>query len=564
MPARPCVASSIPSRNSSRISEETVDVRLKLIVPLIIIVMLPLMLLGWLGQRMAADEQEAQRRQFGQLLGQRLVDTGQLILGVLRQRAGQLLQLSGEIAGDDRERLRRLVEQQPQVTQVFLLDGEGQLRHPASGGDNSDRERAFLRRTESIWRNRELLHQHRVADAPEAASKAASSFDSSRISRAMESPRDTTVNGWYAWHWENGINLLFWWRTPDGGFAGVELDRIGILADIIAALPSRLAAGEGLARVRLVDDRGSVLYQWGGYEPEEGGRPRASRTLEYPLSAWRLEYFMDGTAFSEGLGATARFQIINGLLAVGLLLVGLGVIFYRELSRTMREAAQRVNFVNQVSHELKTPLTNIRMYAELMEPDLEPESREERHLAVIVAESQRLARLIGNILSFARGQRQTLRLHPVTAQLDDCLLEVLEQFRPGLERKGLAVRITTNAAEPFAFDRDAVAQIIGNLFSNVEKYAATGKVLDISTRQTDDSVEMAVQDSGPGIPHNLRQRVFRPFYRVRNDLTEGVSGTGIGLSIARDLARLHCGDLILRESGLGACFILQLPREKLS
>ncbi len=139
--------------------------RLKLIVPLIIIVMLPLMLLGWLGQRMAADEQEAQRRQFGQLLGQRLVDTGQLILGVLRQRAGQLLQLSGEIAGDDRERLRRLVEQQPQVTQVFLLDGEGQLRHPASGGDNSDRERAFLRRTESIWRNRELLHQHRVLRA---------------------------------------------------------------------------------------------------------------------------------------------------------------------------------------------------------------------------------------------------------------------------------------------------------------------------------------------------------------------------------------------------------------
>jgi signal transduction histidine kinase len=246
---------------------------------------------------------------------------------------------------------------------------------------------------------------------------------------------------------------------------------------------------------------------------------------------------------------------------VVLTLVVLLILFYvfRELTRTMREASQRVNFVNQVSHELKTPLTNIRMYAELLQQDLEENESAHNRLNVVVEETQRLSRLIGNVLGFARGQRKALTLRPETGILDRCVEEVLNSFLPNMKQLGIHVETDLNAPGLFSFDPDAVAQIIGNLLNNVEKYAADGGYLRVTTRTEGDSVLLDVCDQGPGIPGRMKQRIFKPFFRIHSDLTEGVSGTGIGLSISRDLARLHGGELTLEPSERGSCFRLRLP-----
>jgi len=256
------------------------------------------------------------------------------------------------------------------------------------------------------------------------------------------------------------------------------------------------------------------------------------------------------------------YGVFLGLAAVGLALLGLAVYFYRASGAELRTASQRVSFVNQVSHELKTPLTNIRMYAELLEAALEsPPSGVQRHLRVIVNESERLTRLIANVLTFARDEREGLTLHRTTSVVDDVVRSVIDAFAPRFRRAALEVNLVLGAAETVVCDQDAIGQIVGNLLSNVEKYAGDGGQVWISTHQEPGWTTVDVRDAGPGIPRAQREQVFVPFHRLSDALEEGVSGTGIGLGIARRLARLHGGDLHLLDCDTGAHFRVRIRTE---
>jgi len=253
------------------------------------------------------------------------------------------------------------------------------------------------------------------------------------------------------------------------------------------------------------------------------------------------------------------FNLAAGMAALVLALIGLASYFYRESTREMREAAERVSFVNQVSHELKTPLTNIRMYAELLEQSLpDDNSKATQQLGVIVSESQRLSRLIGNVLTFARKQNDKLALHPTAGNVDQCIQFVLDHFKATFESKGVKTVFTRGAGAKVQFDRDALEQILGNLFSNVEKYAAGGGLLEVASRQEGSTTSIVISDRGPGIPRGQEEKIFEPFHRLSNKLSDGVTGTGIGLTIARELARKHGGDLKAVASDTGARFELQL------
>ncbi|MCE9520646.1 MAG: HAMP domain-containing histidine kinase, partial [Verrucomicrobia bacterium] len=170
------------------------------------------------------------------------------------------------------------------------------------------------------------------------------------------------------------------------------------------------------------------------------------------------------------------------------------------------------------------------------------------------------SRLIHNVLTFGRQQRDQLTVHPRAASLDEVTQRVAGVWRPGLEARGFTVECSLHTPHIFKFDPDAVEQIIGNLLSNVEKYAESGHFVSIATQTDDKNARLTIEDHGPGIPARMRANVFAPFVRVRNDVTEGVSGTGIGLSISRNLAELHGGSLSLENvAGGGSRFVLTLP-----
>ena len=228
--------------------------------------------------------------------------------------------------------------------------------------------------------------------------------------------------------------------------------------------------------------------------------------------------------------------------------------------RTTRLARQRVSFVNQVSHELGTPLTNLNLNLELTKDffDSNPTESKQR-LGIVTEELTRLSRLVTNVLTFSQKERDTLKLH-LEPCLPACIVSsVVDSFRLALERLDFEIQTDLPETPPLLLDPDALSQIVTNLISSVEKYASSGKFLRVSVEYQNEKLIVTIGDQGPGILKNQESRIFEPFRRLSQHTTEGVSGMGLGLAIAHELARKMNGDFELLPSSKGAHFQLTLP-----
>lgn len=249
-----------------------------------------------------------------------------------------------------------------------------------------------------------------------------------------------------------------------------------------------------------------------------------------------------------------------GVMAASLAL--LGVMATRSQKRAYQLATQRVSFVNRVSHELATPLTNMLLNLDLARECLSRDpAAADRRLDLVEEETRRLSRLTDNVLTFSQASRGMLPYHPQPCVPDDLIRGVLSQFAPALTRAGLAVQTAYSASHPVLLDADAFVQIMANLISNVEKYASSGEFVEISTRWESDTLRVTVRDHGPGIPPAAAERIFQPFERLAHHTSEGTSGTGLGLAIARELAHTMGGTLHLDQPGQGSAFTLGLPAQ---
>jgi signal transduction histidine kinase len=247
-------------------------------------------------------------------------------------------------------------------------------------------------------------------------------------------------------------------------------------------------------------------------------------------------------------------------ITLAALLLASGLLLFLQQKRALRLAAERVSFVNRVSHELGTPLTNLSLNLDLATGFLTSRPAEaRRRLGLVAEEIERLSRLVANVLTFSRRERDTLLLKPARCIPAEVVQRTLESFRPALERRGIQIEARLCGDEAVLLDPDALSQIAGNLISNVEKYAASGRWLGLDCEVTPGFLTLSVRDRGEGIPADARLRIFTPFERVLESTSEGASGTGLGLSIGRDLARRMGGDLELLEDSPGASFRLRVP-----
>ncbi len=513
-------------------------VRMKLAMAILLV--MPVVLIAWLGWRTTRLErerlQDRLREAALQRLDERAARLSSLIEGVETELDAVLeaIQTPDGLPPRFHPALRHRF-----VRQVFACDAAGELRYPhADDSGLTDAERGFLERTAAIW----------------TAGGAFALPDEQEIADASATSR----TGWQTWFLDDGMHFLYWRRALDGTVRGIEVDRHALVAAAIAALPATDSHTSSRARalpesIHLLDARGYSLYQWGDYRPPEGVRPLATLPLPSPWAGWALA-LREPPLSPDGFSPAAA-ALLLAVLAVVIAMGAAAVVVVREHGRAMREAGQRVSFVNQVSHELKTPLTNIRLYAELLETRLPPDDGKAAHyLRIVTAESQRLSRMVGNVLTFARQQRRALRIRPEADDANAAVADVLAQFQPALERKRMRVTCETRCPPALRFDRDVIEQVLGNLLGNVEKYVGEGASVAVTAAIEGDRLTVSVADSGPGIPAAARERVFDPFYRLDGRLTEGVSGTGIGLSIARSLCRLHGGDLTLEPAASGATF----------
>ena len=267
--------------------------------------------------------------------------------------------------------------------------------------------------------------------------------------------------------------------------------------------------------------------------------------------------------------AGTRWMAIAGLLAFLIAMVGLGAaLTYRAFRRESEVSRMKTEFVARVSHELRTPLASIRLFGEMLRDGrVRQESKRAEYHDVIVRESERLTRLIERVLSFSRIERDELRLDCRPESIEAIVLETVRGFEGPREgasasgtASGAAVDVDVPADLPPALlDRDAVSQILWNLLDNARKYSPDGSPIRVRLAVDAGAVRVTVEDEGPGIPPAEQARIFEKFRRGRSDLTQGVGGVGLGLTIARHLAVAQGGGLEVESDTAGSRFTLVLP-----
>lgn len=372
-------------------------------------------------------------------------------------------------------------------------------------------------------------------------------------------------DGFIPWFADNRFAPLVWAqnRSMPELIAGFELENTVLLSRLIPQFPEELPP---CFRIELVDAADRLVYAAGGAFPA-GREKQPEPVLVMPFSELLLPNMQLRAFLLPERLPTGSFRFGTGLALAALCLIVFaagGVAFYLT-RRELALAGRKSGFVSQVSHELKTPLTSIRMYSELLRSHLArlPEEKQERYLKVIADESERLTRLVGNVLDFGRLDEGRKRYHPVPVDLCG-LVEAtgaLWKELAAAEEMTVAVRLPEPPAE-CVIDRDSLMQVLYNLFSNALKYAKTGKKIDLTLAAGETGGWIiAVRDYGPGIPAASAEKIFRKFYRVDNSLTAEVSGFGLGLAIARQLMRDQGGDLLLGRKSPGAEFLIVLPEE---
>jgi signal transduction histidine kinase len=229
---------------------------------------------------------------------------------------------------------------------------------------------------------------------------------------------------------------------------------------------------------------------------------------------------------------------------------------FREMTERLAEAeAHERHFLVRVSHELRTPITAIRGHVDALREDItdDPETRE-ASLAVIRAEADRLARLVGDLVDLARLEAHTFTLDEHEVELRRLVEQGYQSFAEEARRRDIRYDLALSADPVVNTDGDRVLQIVSNLLSNAFSWTPDGGSISLALAKEDGSVWLAVTDSGPGIAPAERDRVFRPF------VSENGAGTGLGLAISRELAQALGGDLKLESVlGRGSRFELRLP-----
>lgn len=509
-----------------------------LILSLLLLVALPLAGLAWLGARMVGGERAKLRESFQQVMEQRLADVNEQIARAIAEEERQLIAALNP-PDLDPNTLRDIPRQARLIQQVFVIDARGRRQFPSANASlQSAEEVAFLTRSEPVWKNGVNLDFHHNEKGPAAD------------------------QGWHSWYHGTGSRYLFWKRLPDGKVLGAEVPPSVLLADVMAHLPPTNDAipVPSDATFVMIDSEGRALYQWGSLPENRSGVLTVKAPVVTPLGGWSLILTaMDVVSVNSG---SWRSNLFLGLAAAGVVLGLIAFHLYRESTREIKLAGQRVSFVNQVSHELKTPLTNISLYAELATERLPEHSESAKEcLDVVTSESARLGRLIGNVLTFSKHQHG--RLQPRVAKVDiSCAIQsTVDQFRPSLKDKGVEISLELQPNLSTQTDADMLGQIVGNLLSNVEKYAAGGKAVRIVSESKNKQIQISVMDQGPGIPKAMCERIFEPFFRLSDKLSDGTTGTGIGLGISRELARLLGGELVTVCSPPtgGSHFLLTIP-----
>ena len=504
------------------------------VIAFLFLVTVPLLVVTWLGWRSVVSEQNRYNVRVLELQQERLQEFATNQTRWLESVQTDLYDFLEGLRREPRESWPQKQNEHRLVYLLFEIDPSGELSWPNS---------SLLPLTEKEIAFRDLYETGNLFIASNDGEE-----------RSKGSPFQ-----WTTWFDGPGQQWAFWAPSNDGSITGLVVDRTAFMAEAIAQLPdSGESASSSASResFTLLNETGTALYTWGAADIDAANSGSIDVSLPTPLSMWSIQLTSTATTSPSWYQQPLVLSMAASLIGLAVVTLIAAYYLYSETRREFQRAQQRVSFVNQVSHEFKTPLTNIQLYSELLDESVESD-KGNKYLGIIQEETHKLSRMIANVLTFARDQKATLKVNPRPLVPDDILNDLLETHRPGLGRKEITLQLNLDARHEMKLDVEILNQVFSNLLSNAEKYAP-GSTLTIQSNQQEGTLTVTVEDTGPGIERSKRQTIFEPFVRLEDKTTEGVSGTGIGLSIARDLARLHGGDLNLQSGTSGASFTFHL------
>lgn len=301
-------------------------------------------------------------------------------------------------------------------------------------------------------------------------------------------------------------------------------------------------------------------------QPPSGARVRGERALHTVRLSPPLAQIELAFAAAELPRGPAERVLLWTAIVLGCVLLGGTYAVYRFGAQQVELTRQREDFVSAVSHELKTPLTSIRMYGEMLKSGWASEDKKRDYYDFILAEGERLSRLIDNVLKVARFERGGMRLELESSAAGELVDVVRAKVATQVERAGFTLTIEVDpAARPalVCVDQDAFVQIFINLIDNAIKFASDAQrreiVLSAALLDRND-VLFCVRDFGPGVAPSGMQRLFELFYRPDDERTRAAAGTGIGLALVKQLATSMHGTVDVRNRDPGAELRLRLPR----
>ncbi len=455
---------------------------------------------------------------------------------------------------------RLTAELYPTQREEFLKAEESLDRSPAPSAKIGKDKRA-AKESSSSMQSRNVVPQRVVEDAEIAQiSKVAPEVSD------FQTATSRGASGILARFVQNELEVIFWARAPEaeGMVFGVacSADAVRQLVDGIFGRVAMAPEGVCLA---ILDERAlPVARSTTGFQAD-WKRPFVATEIGEALPHWEAAlYLLD----PDQLTRSARLVTLTILLLIAAALAAIlagGSLVAIDARRQMVLARKKTDFVSNVSHELKTPLTSIRMFAELLRDGrVEDPEKRTKYLRIIALESERLTRLINNVLDFSRiGRNSEARK-----------LERVDFF-PELERlweaQGEHLRETGFACEwvadpgPYRVigDADALGQVVVNLLANAEKYGGDAKVIELRSARTDGQLRVAVLDRGIGVPAGEERKIFEAFHRSDDSLASGVTGSGLGLTLAAGIAAQHGGRIeVERREGGGSVFTLIVPLAK--
>jgi signal transduction histidine kinase len=347
-------------------------------------------------------------------------------------------------------------------------------------------------------------------------------------------------------------------KGEQNGFGGVLLKESFVTNDLMAAIIRPLIDSHSpTMAITISDENSRVLYT--NAPPKNGYLLQTN--LDRPFSSWSAAVGLRDTNLDE-LARDSFLHSAGTTVLVLVFLLGGIALTIRATDREARLAQAKSTFVANVSHELKTPLSLISLFSEILELGrVNNEAKKAEYYGIISHESRRLNKTIDNILDFSRIEAGRKTYELVDGDIAEVIEHVLSTHRYQVINSGFDIQTDIQAGLPSVLiDRDAMAQAVSNLLDNAIKYSGKVKQLSITVKTVDSDLSIEIADRGVGIPRAEQAKIFEKFYRVGNGLVHDVKGSGLGLSLVKHIIEAHKGTISVESDvGKGTRFTILLP-----